>query len=65
MREIPRNIAITSAIFIIAFSIILITNYFQVRNSNALEMIETLKQSHEEYGDSSQLQEENTKVEFL
>ena len=60
-----RNIAIVSAILIVVFSIMLITNYFQVRNSNALEVIEKLKQSHEVYGDSYELQEQIRELDLL
>jgi len=64
-KPITRNIAITSAIFIAVFSIMLTTNYFQVRNANTLEIIETLKQTHEQYGDSSQLQEQIRELDLL
>ena len=64
-KTLSKNIAITSAIFIAVFSIMLITNYFQVRNSNALEMIETLKQTHEQYNDNPQLQEQIRELDLL
>ncbi|MCL2435380.1 MAG: PQQ-like beta-propeller repeat protein [Lentimicrobiaceae bacterium] len=64
-KTITRNIAITSAIFLIAFSIMLITNYFQVRNANTLEVIEALKQTNEQYSDNPQLQEQIRELDLL
>ena len=64
-KTITRNIAIISAIFIVAFSIMLITNYFQVRNTNTLELIETLKQTNEQYSDNLQLQEQIRELDLL
>ena len=66
-KTISRNIAITSAIFIIAFSIMLITNYFQVSGSDTIqsEMIEKLKQANEEYGNNPQLQEQIRELDLL
>jgi len=43
----------------------LITNYFQVRNSNSLEVIEKLKQSNEVYSDNPQLQEQIRELDLL
>ena len=45
-KVIFRNITLVSAIFIVTFSIMLITNYFQVRQSSPLqtEIIESLKE---------------------
>ena len=45
-----RNIAIVSAIFIVTFSLMIITNYFQVRGSTPLELeiMKTLKMRYEE-----------------
>ncbi|MCL2289479.1 MAG: dehydrogenase, partial [Bacteroidetes bacterium] len=64
-KTLSRNIAILSAIFIIAFSIMLVTNYFQVSDSNALEMIENLKQTNEEYNNNPQLQEQIRELDLL
>jgi hypothetical protein len=49
-KTIARNIAIVSAIFVVAFSTMLITNYFQVRSSGLLqtEAIESLKQLNDD-----------------
>jgi len=67
MKQISRNIAIISAISIVAFSIMLITNYFQVSSSSTVqsEMIEKLKQANEELGDNPQLQEQIRELDLL
>jgi len=67
MKQISRNIAIISAFFIAAFSIMLITNYFQVSSSKTVqsEMIEKLKQANEELGDNPQLQEQIRELDLL
>ncbi|MDR2026719.1 MAG: PQQ-binding-like beta-propeller repeat protein [Prevotellaceae bacterium] len=66
-RAILRNIAIVSAVFILTFSIMLITNYFQVRNINPLqtEVIETLKQINDENADNVELQEQIRQLDLL
>ena len=66
-KAISRNIAIVSAIFIVAFSVMLITNYFQVSSSDTIqsEMIEKLKQANEEYGNNPQLQEQIRELDLL
>ncbi|MCL2167886.1 MAG: PQQ-binding-like beta-propeller repeat protein [Lentimicrobiaceae bacterium] len=66
-KTISRNIAILSAIFIVTFSIMLITNYFQVSSSETIqsEMIEKLKQANEELGDNPQLQEQIRELDLL
>jgi len=58
-RKIIRNITIISAIFIITFSIMLITNYFQVLETTPLqsEILETLKTLNFENTDNTELQE--------
>jgi outer membrane protein assembly factor BamB len=65
--QIYRNIAIVSAIFIVAFSIMLIVNYFQVSNSDIIhsEMIEKLKQTNEELRDNEQLKEQIRELDLL
>ena len=67
IHSISRNIAIVSAIFIATFSIMLITNYFQVSNANTLQwdVIEKLKQANEERGDDTQLQEQIRELDLL
>jgi outer membrane protein assembly factor BamB len=66
-RTILRNIAIVSAIFIVTFSIMLITNYFQVRGINPLqaEVIETLKQINDENANNIELQEQIRQLDLL
>ncbi|MDR0232436.1 MAG: PQQ-binding-like beta-propeller repeat protein [Dysgonamonadaceae bacterium] len=66
-RTISRNIAIVSAIFIVAFSIMLITNYFQVSSTDTIqsEVIEKLKQANEENSDNPQLQEQIRELDLL
>lgn len=66
-RKIIRNIAIVSTIFIVAFSIMLITNYFQVRGVNPLqtEVIETLKQINDENAGNTELQEQIRQLDLL
>jgi outer membrane protein assembly factor BamB len=66
-KTISRNTAIVSAIFIVAFSIMLITNYFQVSSSETIqsEAIEKLKQANEENSDNPQLQEQIRELDLL
>jgi hypothetical protein len=66
-KAISRNTAIISAIFIVAFSIMLIINYFQVSSSETLqsEVIENLKQVNEELGNNLQLQEQIRELDLL
>ena len=65
--SITRNIVIISAIFMTVFSIMLITNYFQVSSSDTIhsEMIENVKQANEEVGGNSQLQEQIRELDLL
>ena len=66
-KTIFRNIAIISAIFILTFSIMLITNYFQVRGVNPLqtEVIETLKQINDANQDNMELKEQIRTLDLL
>lgn len=66
-KAIVRNIAIVSAIFIVAFSIMLITNYFQVRGTTPLqtEVIETLKGINDENAGNIALQEQIRQLDLL
>jgi len=64
-KTISRNIAIVSAIFIVVFSVMLVTNYFKVSNTDALEMVERLKLAHEELGENPQLQEQIRELDLL
>ncbi len=66
-KDIYRNIAAVTAVFIIALSTMLITNYFQVRGTTPLqtEVIETLKQLNESNSDNVQLQEQIRQLDLL
>ncbi|MDR2813157.1 MAG: PQQ-binding-like beta-propeller repeat protein [Prevotellaceae bacterium] len=66
-KKIFRNIAIVSAIFIVAFSAMLITNYFQVRGFDPLqaEVVETLKQINDENAGNVKLQEQIRQLDLL
>ena len=66
-RKIARNIALVSAVFIVMFSIMLITNYFQVRGVNPLqtEVIETLKEINDANSENTKLQEQIRQLDLL
>jgi outer membrane protein assembly factor BamB len=66
-KAILRNVAIVSAIFTVTFSIMLITNYFQIRGVNPLqsEVIETLKQINDENAGNTVLQEQIRQLDLL
>ena len=66
-KIIARNIAIISAIFAVVFSIMLITNYFQVRGSGPLQTdaIETLKQLNDESANNPELKEQIRQLDLL
>ena len=66
-KAILRNIAIVSAIFIVVMSIMLVTNYFQVRGATPLQttVMETLKQLNETNSNNPQLQEEIRQLDLM
>ena len=66
-KAILRNIAIVSAIFIITFSIMLITNYLQVRGTTPLqtEVVETLKEINDQNANNPVLQEQIRQLDLL
>jgi outer membrane protein assembly factor BamB len=66
-KTILRNIVIVSALFIVTFSIMLITNYFQVKGFNPLQtgVIETLKQMNEANANNAELQEQIRQLDLL
>jgi outer membrane protein assembly factor BamB len=64
-KIVSRNIAIVSAIFMIVFSVMLVTNYFKVSGNEALMFIENLKQANEEIGENPQLQEQIRELDLL
>ena len=66
-KAILRNIAFVSAIFIVVMSIMLVTNYFQVRGATPLQttVMETLKQLNETNSNNPQLQEEIRQLDLM
>ncbi|MDH6303730.1 outer membrane protein assembly factor BamB [Parabacteroides sp. PF5-5] len=66
-KSILRNVAIVSAIFIVTFSIMLITNYFQVRGTTPLqtEVVETLKEINDQNANNPALQEQIRQLDLL
>ncbi|MDR0894438.1 MAG: PQQ-like beta-propeller repeat protein [Prevotellaceae bacterium] len=62
-----RNIAIVSALFAVVLSVMLVTNYFQVRSTTPLqsEVIETLKQLNDQQGGNAELQEQIRQIDLL
>lgn len=66
-KDIFRNIAIVTAIFIVVLSVMLITNYFQVRGVTPLqtEVVETLKTLNEANADNPDLQEQIRELDLL
>ncbi|MDR2424601.1 MAG: PQQ-binding-like beta-propeller repeat protein [Prevotellaceae bacterium] len=66
-RKILRNLAAVSAIFVVTFSIMMITNYFQVSRQTPLrtEIIETLKDLNENYPDNARLQDQIRELDLM
>jgi outer membrane protein assembly factor BamB len=66
-KIIYRNVAAVSAIFIVAFSIMIVVNYFQVRSAPPLqtEIMETLKQINEDNPNNPALQEQIRQLDLL
>ena len=66
-KIIYRNIAIVSAIFIVTFSIMLVTNYFQTRNVTPLqtEVVETLKELNDANANNPDLQEQIRQLDLI
>ena len=66
-KTIARNIAIVSAIFVTVFSVMLVTNYFQVKGSNVLqtEVVETLKQLNDENANNPELKEQIRQLDLM
>ena len=62
-----RNIAIVSAIFIVTLSIMLITNYFQIKDATPLqtEVVESLKQLNDAGVDIPALQDQIRQLDLL
>lgn len=66
-KDIYRNIAVVTAVFIISLSTMLITNYFQVRGTTPLqtEVIETLKELNDTGSNNPELQEQIRQLDLL
>ncbi|TLX76447.1 dehydrogenase [Labilibacter sediminis] len=66
-QKIFRNIAIVSAIFIITLAIMLITNYFQVKEVSPLQsqVVETLKQLNDQNAGNTELQEQIRQLDLM
>ena len=66
-RAISRNIAIVTAIFMVTFSIMLVTNYFQISRSETIhsEVIEKLKLANEDNSNNPLLQEQIRTLDLL
>jgi len=66
-KVIFRNITLVSAIFIVTFSIMLITNYFQVRQSSPLqtEIIESLKELNIQNSGNTELQNQIRQLDLM
>ena len=66
-KSIYGIIALISAIFIFAFSIMLITNYFQLRTVTpfSMEVMETLREINRVEGENPVLQEQIRKIDLL
>ncbi|MDR3328539.1 MAG: PQQ-binding-like beta-propeller repeat protein [Prevotellaceae bacterium] len=66
-KNIIRNIAIVSAVFIVAFVAMLVTNYFQVKDVTPLqtEVVEMLKQINDQNAGNVALQEQIRRLDLL
>ena len=66
-KNIFRNIAIVTAIFAMALSVMLITNYFQVRGTTPLQttVMETLKELNDSNSENVELQEQIRQLDLL
>ncbi|WP_430809513.1 MULTISPECIES: PQQ-binding-like beta-propeller repeat protein [unclassified Carboxylicivirga] len=66
-QKIYRNIAIVSAIFITTLAIMLITNYFQVKEVSPLQtqVVETLKQLNDQNAGNTELQEQIRQLDLM
>lgn len=67
MKNLYRNIAIVTAVFALTLSIMLVTNYFQVRRATPLQssIAETLKALNDVNADNPELQEQIRELDLL
>jgi len=67
MRKIYRNIAIVTAIFMIALSAMMAVSYYQMRQVSPLEtgVMETLKELNEANGDNESLQQQIRQLDLI
>ena len=66
-KEVFRNIAIVTSVFILLLSAMLIINYFQVRDITPLqtEVVETLKELNDANSENVELQEQIRQLDLL
>ena len=66
-KDIFRNIAIVTIIFMVVLSVMLVTNYFQVRGVTPLQMevTETLRTLNEGNEENPELQEQIRQLDLL
>ncbi|MDH6358479.1 PQQ-binding-like beta-propeller repeat protein [Parabacteroides sp. PF5-9] len=66
-KAILRNVALVSAVFIVTLSIMLVTNYFQVRDTTPLKdgIVETLKEVNDANANNPVLQEQIRQLDLL
>ena len=66
-KDVVRNIAIVTSIFIVLLSAMLIINYFQVRETTPLqtEVVETLKALNDQNAENVELQEQIRQLDLL
>jgi outer membrane protein assembly factor BamB len=66
-KAIVRNIAIVSAVFIVAFATMLVTNYFQVKDATPLqtEVMETLKEINDQNANNPAIQAQIRQLDLL
>ena len=66
-KNIFRNVAIVTSVFIVLLSAMLIINYFQVRGTTPLqtEVVETLKALNDQNAENVELQEQIRQLDLL
>ena len=66
-KKIARNVAIVSAVFFVTFAIMIVTNYFQVKDATPLqtEVMETLRSINDVNSDNVDLQAQIRELDLL